>query len=208
MKKEVYISLIQKDITELDIIAKGLNETKEIAPVVFRLATKKTQDILTNLLQLAKVQSEQQSKPEETPPPKPKKTEREEQKIAPVEELPIITPPPVVQQEKVTTIADKMAAGAETKMDSIVKSQETNSVASALSNKKVSELKKAISLGDRFRFQRELFSGNVDLMTQTLAHLDEIESYDAALEYLQQQFQWDYDAESVTDFLAILNRRF
>ena len=236
MKKEIFIALIQKDIAELDMIAKGLNETGEIAPMVLHLATKKAQDLLTNLMQLTENQSKQakieektieiiekkpveieivlNKEPEIEIKPEPEiKIELEPEPVKiPIQEevkpLPPPLPPPSPSPEKKTTIADKMAVGAETKLDSISKSKENNSVASVISNKKITELKKSISLGDRFRFQRELFSGNVDLMTQTLTDLDAIENHNAALEYLHRKFQWDYETEVVSDFLNILNRRY
>jgi len=248
--KEVYIALIQKDIVELDMIAKGLSETKEIVPMALTLATKKAQDLLDNLAKLTENQSKQ---PEievekEIKYPEPEILIEEEKieiieektvKIEPVPEKEIIPeeksgtkpevepagtfiqkeeakplpqPSPQPQQlpqaEKKLTIADKMAAGKESKLESIIKTQNTNSVASAISNKMVTELKKSISLGDRFRFQRELFSGNVDLMSQTLTNLDAVENYETAQEYLKQKFQWDYETEVVSDFLDILKRRY
>jgi hypothetical protein len=68
------------------------------------------------------------------------------------------------------------------------------------------DLKKWLTLNDRFRFSRELFGGNETLMNQTLADLSRINSYDQGISYLKSRFNWDFDDEAVTGFLAILEK--
>ncbi|MCL1832734.1 MAG: hypothetical protein FWG45_07510 [Oscillospiraceae bacterium] len=70
------------------------------------------------------------------------------------------------------------------------------------------DLKKVITLNDRFLFCRELFANNENLMNQIFGELNMKESYDAAIDYLQERFEWNFDDENVVDFLAILKKRF
>ena len=73
----------------------------------------------------------------------------------------------------------------------------------------VEDLKHAISLGDRFLFQRELFSQNGELMQKTIETLNKQGSFDAALAYLDKHFtEWDKDSSAYTLFINALHRRF
>lgn len=70
------------------------------------------------------------------------------------------------------------------------------------------DIKKAISLNDRFRFRRELFGNSDGVMESTLNHLNALDSYEDTLSYLQNQFDWDKENEAVVDFMNILEKRF
>jgi len=74
--------------------------------------------------------------------------------------------------------------------------------------KSLIDLKKMITLNDRFLFCRELFANNEQLMYQVLNELNMEESYNASVEYLQKRFEWDFEAYPVADFLAVLKKRF
>ena len=70
------------------------------------------------------------------------------------------------------------------------------------------DLKKVITLNDRFLFCRELFENNENVMNQVFSELNIEESYDAAIDYLRKRFEWNFDDKNVVDFLAILKKRF
>ena len=73
---------------------------------------------------------------------------------------------------------------------------------------KVTDIKKAISLGDRFLFQRELFGGNGELMAKTIADLNRKNSLDEAEAYIQKRFPgWDKESSTYELFENILKRR-
>lgn len=74
--------------------------------------------------------------------------------------------------------------------------------------KPVSDLGKAISIGDRFLFQRELFDKNAELMQRTIADLNSLSTFGEAMEYLQQHFDWDKELPSYELFVTALHRRF
>ena len=83
-----------------------------------------------------------------------------------------------------------------------------NTNADAHSMKKVDDIRQAISIGDHFRFQRELFAGNGELMNKTIAKLNQMASLDEAMKYLQAKFTWKADDETADSFLQILRRRY
>lgn len=76
-------------------------------------------------------------------------------------------------------------------------------------NRPVEDLKKAISLADRFRFIRELFNGNGELMSTTIDELNALTSFEEVEVYLSKHFpQWDGDNSAVVDFINIVSRKF
>ena len=72
----------------------------------------------------------------------------------------------------------------------------------------VEDIRQAISLGDRFLFQRELFAGNGELMQKTLDELNGLGSLNEAMEYVAETFDWDKESTAVQLFENVLKRRF
>jgi hypothetical protein len=70
------------------------------------------------------------------------------------------------------------------------------------------DLKKSISLNDRFRFQKDLFENNIDLMDKTLDDLNGLSSLQETLDYLNNHFTWDWKNESVKALKKMLEKRF
>ena len=78
----------------------------------------------------------------------------------------------------------------------------------AIERTKLTDLRKAFTLNDRFRFCRELFDRDEARMNDILAALNEARSYDESLEMLQARVQWDLEGETAVDFLKFIERRF
>lgn len=72
----------------------------------------------------------------------------------------------------------------------------------------VSDIRKAISIGDRFLFQRELFGQNGELMQKTLDALNNLSSFEDAITYIHKHFDWDQNSGSYELFVTVLKRRF
>lgn len=87
-------------------------------------------------------------------------------------------------------------------------SQPENNVEATLSHQKIDDIKKAISIGDRFRFQRELFKGNGEDMNKTLNYLNQLATFEEAVSFLEAKYHWSKDNETAEDFYRILKRRF
>lgn len=75
-------------------------------------------------------------------------------------------------------------------------------------NSRIDDISKAISLGDRFLFQRELFSNNGELMQKTIAHLNALTTAEEAMTYLQKKFAWDRESATVERFIQLISRRY
>lgn len=85
--------------------------------------------------------------------------------------------------------------------------EEVTSPKAAIYGKPVDDIRLAISLGDRFLYQRELFGQNAELMQRTLTELNALSSFDEAMNYIS-RFNWDSDSPTYQQFIVTLHRRF
>lgn len=74
--------------------------------------------------------------------------------------------------------------------------------------KAVADIRQAISIGDRFLYQRELFEQNAELMQRTLNELDQLHSFAEAMDYINAHFHWDQESNTYQQFIVTLHRRF
>lgn len=77
-----------------------------------------------------------------------------------------------------------------------------------LEKKNLSDFRKAFSLNDRFRFRRDLFHGNEEQMNQVISDLNQIDSLDKALRFIDKNLSWDMNNETVADFIKLLEKRY
>jgi hypothetical protein len=82
-----------------------------------------------------------------------------------------------------------------------------SSLANILSNAKVEDLRQALSLAERFRFQRELFNGNGEKLNTTLQTLNGMKSLEEAMAYLS-AFGWPEESNCVVEFNQLVQRKF
>lgn len=75
-------------------------------------------------------------------------------------------------------------------------------------NQTIQDVKRSISLNDRFLFQRELFDNNRDAMNAMLTKLQSFSSLDLAESYLERNTDWDFNDETVDKFLQMLKDSF
>lgn len=135
-----------------------------------------------------------------------------------VEEIPKILDSPVVLEEELAPVVEEepeVVAVEEPQIEPVVEPEKTVEPApravpqqTSLFGSAVSDIRQAISLGDRFLFQRELFAGNGELMQKTLDELNTLGSLDEAMEYVQENFEWDMECTAVKLFENVLKRRF
>lgn len=71
-----------------------------------------------------------------------------------------------------------------------------------------SGLRQSISLNDSFRFSRELFKGNVELMNRIVEQISVMSSYKAAVAFLSSKSETDEENEAYVDFLELLKKYF
>lgn len=154
--------------------------------------------------------------------------ENAEKETTPVEQEPETTPQPVPLKQPETeqtavnetahkeetkektethTIADAIR-GEESLAEKLSKHMEHETVATSINSSKIERIQTAITIADRFRFQRELFAGDAVKMAETVATLNNMKSLDEALAYIEKNFSWDMDQQVTMDFIRIVERRF
>ncbi len=72
----------------------------------------------------------------------------------------------------------------------------------------VLDLKRSISLNDRFLFQRELFHNDREEMNSMITRLNAFDSYHQAESYLREHSSWDFENPTVKDFLRVIRKGF
>lgn len=131
--------------------------------------------------------------PEPTPEPQPN---------------PAPTPEPEPTPDPMPAPAPKPTPIPVPKMAPAPLSHADTSLNDAIERTKLTDLRKAFTLNDRFRFCRELFDRDEARMNDTLSALNEAHSYSESLDLLRARVQWDFDGETATDFLKFIERRF
>ena len=117
----------------------------------------------------------------------------EEEETAPIEEAPA----PTVEEEEVAPIAE-VAAPVE----------EPLRVSDKLHRTLSKDLRRALSLNDRFRFARELFGNDVSKLDHSLAAIEGMNTLEEAEGYLLGDLGLNADDEPVAEFMAIVKNHF
>lgn len=128
----------------------------------------------------------------------------------PVAEAPKVEEP-VVEEPKVEEPVVEVPKAEEPQQELFeepVAEKEPAAPKAMLYGKPVDDIRLAISLGDRFLYQRELFGQNAELMQRSLTVLNELHSFEEALNYISSHFQWDTESNTYQQFLVTLHRRF
>jgi len=273
MNRKLLVTLLRKNIEELNMITDGFMEMNEYPSAIIYLAKRKTEDIQTIIEQLAEAKDSTAIK--DTPKPEvavnieasheaasavipepeiqkvPLEVQVETPEVVTVGASPVVADEPekIADAEEIspeagvaevaeaqdvkaqpqanesstqhtdkedikpnsdelrkTTIAEKIGQSTPSRNETLYKSD--NSLSATIANKKVSDIKQAISIGDRFRFQRELFKGNGEDMNKTLNYLNLLATYEEAASFLSSKYGWADESEVASDFYQIVKRKF
>lgn len=126
--------------------------------------------------------------------PMPKPASAPAQTIVPAQPAPAPVPEPQrladVMAKNVTTLADKMA----------------EEVPTAAFNR-ITEIRKAIGINDKFLLIRDLFGGDANLYEDTITHLDEFDDLDECMIFIVENFRWDPDSEGAKLLVSLIERK-
>lgn len=126
--------------------------------------------------------------------PMPKPAPAPAQTIVPAQPAPTPVPEPQrladVMAKNVTTLADKMA----------------EEVPTAAFNR-ITEIRKAIGINDKFLLIRDLFGGDANLYEDTITHLDEYDDLDECMIFIVENFRWDPDSEGAKLLVSLIERK-
>ena len=112
------------------------------------------------------------------------------------------------EEEEEEGKTEESALVEESVAETVVKEEEPKSVVLGESLKLSAGLRHAISLNDSFRFSRELFGGNTDLMNRVIEQISVMSSYKTAVAFLSSKVELNEEKEAVNDFLELLKKYF
>ncbi|HHV85685.1 MAG TPA: hypothetical protein GXX42_07710 [Petrimonas sp.] len=70
------------------------------------------------------------------------------------------------------------------------------------------DVKRGLSLNDRFYFQRELFDNDREAMNSVMTSLNAFDNYEEMERYLREKTSWNFKDERVKSFLELLKKGF
>ena len=127
--------------------------------------------------------------------------EDEEEEIIVAEEKPVVAVTEEGKKEEPAIVEESVA-------EAVVKEEEPKSVVLGESLKLSAGLRHAISLNDSFRFSRELFGGDTELMNRVIEQISVMGSYKTAVAFLSSKVEINEEKEAVNDFLELLKKYF
>lgn len=223
--------MIEKEIRELEILIKGMQEIDVISPTLVLLAKNKVNDILEEFDQIVALQKTNAAPLSRSKQDEPfasnvaaqsfqteKKELSHEQSVIMSEpesehDLPH-TSSTSPSEDPITTMEKRekeslaeMLNKDKPSLNELIAQQSDASLAETYSSTKVDDLRQAFTLADRFRFQRELFQGNGEKFNMTLSHLNNLQGAEDAMKYIQ-SFGWDENNQHAKDFIRLVMRKF
>ena len=129
----------------------------------------------------------------------------------------IQSPKPVIAAEEAAEAATAAAEEEEEEEEEepvieeapvIIKKEEPKNAVLGESIKLAAGLRHSISLNDSFRFSRELFKGDTDLMNRVIEQISVMGSYKTAVAFLSSKVEIDEEKDAVVDFLELLKKYF
>lgn len=231
-EREQLIGSILNELNELEMLTQGMQDPRMLE----ELAIKKTKQLLRHYEELRGTAVQPANEEHTTPQPAEAKTE--EQEAPPTTEQASAAtakqePEPAKQESAPAKEEEAKPAETEAKTtEATAKAAETEKPAKAAPPAKedaapamkqatksgkgvafidsipVKSLKSALTMGDRFRYNSELFKGNMGLLNSTIAELDAMQNLGEALAYINANFSWDGENEAYADFMQLLERRF
>ena len=221
MRKDLLIALMQKDLDELRQMLDGVGELEHLPEAIGALAVAKANNIVSAIEDLRSGNYDVEPSVQQAEAPA---VELEEVRPEPKEEAPIVeevqveeheevheeqTPEPIVEkeapmEEKPLTIGE--ALNVEPSLNEQLQHEDVT-IGGTIGMQKVADLASCMSLGESFRFQRELFANNGERMMQAISDLNGMSNIDEAMAYIE-RFGWDKEVEVVKSFIALLQRRF
>ena len=227
MNKDTLIALIEKDIAELQTLTQGFAEMETFPQPLIDLAVTKVESLRHCLTAMPEAARDSVRTEPEMPAPVPDEapvTVTESAAIVEPEPTLIVEPEPIPEvcedadnqpdtdvaapDETAAQIVAETIHKPDTVVDAFAKQQEAASVAATIAHRPVTDLKRAISIADRFRFQRELFDNNGEQMATVLDALNQCTSLEQAEAYLEKHCALPPDKPATTDFVDLIKRRF
>lgn len=76
--------------------------------------------------------------------------------------------------------------------------------------RKIERIKDSLTINQKFMFTKVLFHGDFELFSKAIDRLDQLDTMNAALRYLEDEYAstWDRDSEEFHEFMELVEKRF
>lgn len=139
----------------------------------------------------------------------------ENEATAPGEDEPVIVQEPqtvveetVIEEPVVEDEMEEKEAEDESENDESLLIEEPKAAVLGESIKMAAGLRHSISLNDSFRFSREIFGGDPELMNRVIEQISVMSSYKTAVAFLASKVSVNEENEAMADFLELLKKYF
>lgn len=92
--------------------------------------------------------------------------------------------------------------------DNIAQKNTKKDVSAKMQSKPIKDINSAIGLNDKFIFIRELFGGDKDHYNETIQILNNFDTYENAIEFLNENFGWDEDDSNFERLKELVQRKY
>ena len=114
----------------------------------------------------------------------------------------------VIEEPVVEDEMEEKEAEDESEDDESLLIEEPKAAVLGESIKMAAGLRHSISLNDSFRFSREIFGGDPELMNRVIEQISVMSSYKTAVAFLASKVSVNEENEAMTDFLELLKKYF
>lgn len=118
------------------------------------------------------------------------------------EEL-VAKPTPRVKVEEAPAILGEKIQPRQTLADALAEQQSVNDF-----RPRVTDLRRAVGLNDKFLLIRDLFGGNGSLYEITIRRLNEFDNFDDCMIYIAEHFAWNPNSDGAKLMMDLLERKF
>lgn len=118
----------------------------------------------------------------------------------------IVEPALANTEQEAPIVADKFH-NKRFRHDDLANQNQKQDLSSKLQSKPITDINKAIGINDRFLFIRELFEGNKAHYHETIDILNNIDTLENALSFINDAFQWDMEAPTTEKFIELIRRK-
>jgi len=108
---------------------------------------------------------------------------------------------------KSSILAEKISPSDFHPINETLAQKKSGDLSSRLQTTPLTSISSGIGVNDMFLYVRELFKGDNDLYNKTVQRLDSSDSLKSALEFIQQNFDWNEDSETTQKFIHLIYRR-
>ncbi len=112
-----------------------------------------------------------------------------------------------LQKKQQAILSEKLAGKQEFINEKLGNKSNKDDLSSRLLSSSIQSISGSMGINDKFFFIRELFGGDPILFREAMEQLDNMPNFNAALDYLKSNFQWDFESSTVKQLMNLVRRK-